>query len=143
VSHSIPVSTFSTNRHCMQGLLRYQSCSSPCTLSFHLIRHFCGCGSGPYVFLGQRHKENGKVSGTYSYPNFHVSHLWRLRGLRDSVYSVGFTPDGKGLVSASLDKTLKFWHVSNGLNVSNAKRKDGPGDGSSATGAGTPDKAQS
>ncbi len=61
----------------------------------------------------------------------------RLRGHRDSVYSVAFTPDGKGLVSGSLDKTLKFWDVS-GLNVSNAKRKDGPGGGSSATGPGTP-----
>ncbi len=47
----------------------------------------------------------------------------RLRGHRDSVYSVAFTADGKGLVSGSLDKTLKYWDVS-GLNVSNAKRKD-------------------
>ena len=61
----------------------------------------------------------------------------RLRGHRDSVYSVAFTPDGKGLVSGSLDKTLKFWDVS-GLNVPNGKRKDGPGGGSGATGPGTP-----
>ena len=36
----------------------------------------------------------------------------RLRGHRDSVYSVAFTPDGKGLVSGSLDKTSKYWDVS-------------------------------
>jgi len=36
----------------------------------------------------------------------------RLRGHRDSVYSVAFTPDGKGLISGSLDKTLKYWDVS-------------------------------
>ena len=35
----------------------------------------------------------------------------RLKGHRDSVYSVAFTPDGKGLVSGSLDKTLKYWDV--------------------------------
>ncbi|OAX40183.1 WD40 repeat-like protein, partial [Rhizopogon vinicolor AM-OR11-026] len=38
----------------------------------------------------------------------------RLRGHRDSVYSVAFTPDGKGFVSGSLDKTLKYWDI-NGL----------------------------
>ena len=36
----------------------------------------------------------------------------RLRGHRDSVYSVAFTPDARGLVSGSLDKTLKYWDVS-------------------------------
>ncbi|OJA13325.1 hypothetical protein AZE42_12479 [Rhizopogon vesiculosus] len=38
----------------------------------------------------------------------------RLRGHTDSVYSVAFTPDGKGLVSGSLDNTLKYWDI-NGL----------------------------
>lgn len=38
--------------------------------------------------------------------------LERLRGHRDSVYSVAFTPDARGLVSGSLDKTLKYWDVS-------------------------------
>ena len=57
----------------------------------------------------------------------------RLQGHRDSVFSVAFTPDGKGLVSGSLDKTLKFWDVS-GLSVSDAERKGDPGGGSSATG---------
>ena len=38
--------------------------------------------------------------------------LEQLRGHRDSVYSVAFTPDGRGLVSGSLDKTLKQWDVS-------------------------------
>ena len=47
----------------------------------------------------------------------------RLRGHRDSVYSVAFTPDGKGLISGSLDKTLKSWDVT-GLSVVNA---NGPG----------------
>ena len=35
----------------------------------------------------------------------------RLRGHKDSVYSVAFTPDGQGLISGSLDKTLKYWDV--------------------------------
>ncbi len=47
----------------------------------------------------------------------------RLRGHRDSVYSVAFTPDGRGLVSGSLDKTLKYWDVS-GLGA--AGRREGP-----------------
>jgi glucose repression regulatory protein TUP1 len=33
----------------------------------------------------------------------------QLQGHQDSVYSVAFTPDGKGLVTASLDKTLRYW----------------------------------
>jgi WD40 repeat protein len=36
----------------------------------------------------------------------------KLKGHKDSVYSVAFTPDGKELVSGSLDKTLKLWDVS-------------------------------
>ena len=28
------------------------------------------------------------------------------------MYSVAFTPDGRGLVSSSTDKTLKYWDVS-------------------------------
>jgi len=38
--------------------------------------------------------------------------LERLRGHRDRVWSVAFTPDGHGLVSGSEDKTLKYWDVS-------------------------------
>ena len=35
-----------------------------------------------------------------------------LRGHKDGVYSVAFAPDGRGLVSGSLDKTLKYWDIS-------------------------------
>ena len=45
--------------------------------------------------------------------------LDRLRGHRDCVYSVAFTPDGRGLVSGSWDKTLKYWDIS--------RLADGPG----------------
>jgi len=38
--------------------------------------------------------------------------LETLQGHRNWVYSVAFTPDGRGLVSGSLDKTLKYWDVS-------------------------------
>ena len=38
--------------------------------------------------------------------------LERLQGHRGSVYGVIFTPDGRGLVSGSVDKTLKYWDVS-------------------------------
>ena len=34
-----------------------------------------------------------------------------LEGHMDSVYTVSFTPDGKGLVSGSLDNTLKHWDM--------------------------------
>ena len=37
--------------------------------------------------------------------------LERLREHREAVYSVAFTPDARGLVSGSLDKTLKYWDV--------------------------------
>lgn len=38
--------------------------------------------------------------------------LERLKGHKDSVYSVAFSPDGKTLVSGSLDRTLRLWDVS-------------------------------
>jgi glucose repression regulatory protein TUP1 len=38
----------------------------------------------------------------------------------DSVYSVAFTPDGKGLVSGSLDKTLRYWELN--MATSNARK---------------------
>ncbi|KIJ99824.1 hypothetical protein K443DRAFT_157987 [Laccaria amethystina LaAM-08-1] len=38
--------------------------------------------------------------------------LERLRGHKDSIYSVAFTSDGKGLVSGSADKSVKYWDVS-------------------------------
>lgn len=36
----------------------------------------------------------------------------RLKGHKDSVYSVAFSPDGKCLVSGSLDRTLRVWDLS-------------------------------
>jgi glucose repression regulatory protein TUP1 len=38
--------------------------------------------------------------------------LERLKGHKDSVYSVAFSPDGKSLVSGSLDRTLRVWDLS-------------------------------
>jgi glucose repression regulatory protein TUP1 len=35
----------------------------------------------------------------------------RLKGHQDSVYSVSFTRDGRFLVSASLDKSVRVWDV--------------------------------
>ena len=65
--------------------------------------------------------------------------LERLRGHKDSVYSVAFTPDARGLVSGSLDKTLKYWDVArlasgtgNG-NISSSGRPNSPTPGSSGS----------
>lgn len=41
----------------------------------------------------------------------------QLQGHQNGVYSVAFTPDGKGLVTASLDKTLKYWDITELKNV--------------------------
>ena len=38
--------------------------------------------------------------------------LERLQGHKGSVWRATFTPDGRGLVSGSLDGTLKYWDVS-------------------------------
>lgn len=37
--------------------------------------------------------------------------LEKLRGHKDSIYSVCFAPDGRTLISGSLDKTLKMWDL--------------------------------
>jgi general transcriptional corepressor TUP1 len=37
--------------------------------------------------------------------------LERLAGHNDDIHSVAFTPDGKGLVSGSSDKTVKHWDL--------------------------------
>jgi hypothetical protein len=60
-------------------------------------------------------------------------HRW-LRGYNGSVYSVVFTPDGKGLVSGSLDKTLKYWDVSD-LVVGRGGSVGGRAGGSTSGGA--------
>lgn len=60
--------------------------------------------------------------------------LETLRGHRDSVHSVAFTPDGKQLVSGSLDKTLKYWDVTGlmsgikGREDANGSSTNGPGE---------------
>lgn len=46
----------------------------------------------------------------------------RLHGHVDSVYSVAFTSDGDGLVSGSLDKTVKHWDITP-ITRPTAKRK--------------------
>lgn len=45
-------------------------------------------------------------------------------GHRDSVYSVAFTRDGNGIVSGSLDKTVKLWDLQN-INKSVGDKKSG------------------
>ena len=47
----------------------------------------------------------------------------RLRGHRKGILSVAFTPDGKGLVSGSIDGTLKYWE----LNMTNNNALDAGG----------------
>ena len=41
----------------------------------------------------------------------------RLKGHGDSVYAVAYSPDGKYLVTGSLDHTLKLWEVATGKEV--------------------------
>jgi len=46
--------------------------------------------------------------------------LWQVRtlaGHSDSVNSVGFSPDGKRVVSASWDDHVKFWDAQTGAEV--------------------------
>lgn len=52
-----------------------------------------------------------------------------MRGHGNSVYSVAFTPNGKGLVTGSLDKTLKLWdvgHLGAGAGPDRERRKVDP-----------------
>jgi WD40 repeat protein len=49
---------------------------------------------------------------------------WRLRGHRDLVTAVAFTPDGKVLATASHDGTVRFWDLETGQE--RARLSDGP-----------------
>ena len=48
----------------------------------------------------------------------------RLCGHSDGILSVAFTPDGKGLVSGSRDRTLKYWELN--MTNNNARNASGP-----------------
>ena len=48
----------------------------------------------------------------------------RLCGHSDGILSVTFTPDGKGLVSGSHDRTLKYWELN--MTTNNALDAGGP-----------------
>ncbi|KAH6896241.1 WD40-repeat-containing domain protein [Coprinopsis sp. MPI-PUGE-AT-0042] len=57
----------------------------------------------------------------------------RLRGHGDSVYSVAFTPDGRGLVSGSLDRTIRYWDLSHlGIVGTTGKTNGSPSKSSSS-----------
>ncbi|CCI03622.1 hypothetical protein MICAC_4770001 [Microcystis aeruginosa PCC 9443] len=49
----------------------------------------------------------------------------RLEEHDGSVWSVNFSPDGKTLVSGSVDKTIKLWNVETGKEIRTLKGHDG------------------
>src|SRR6267154_2782297 len=53
-------------------------------------------------------------------------------GHSDTVRSVIFTPDGKGLLSRSQDKTVKYWDASSLGVPRNAEQENGQGQGRSS-----------
>ena len=40
-----------------------------------------------------------------------------MEGHTNDVYSVGFSPDGKFIVSGSYDNTVRVWDANNGVEV--------------------------
>ena len=81
---------------------------------------FCGTRYCPRVLIFHRDDAAAQILARSAGSLDTVVRIWdvqtgqlieRLRGHRDSVYSVAFTPDGRGLVSGSLDKTLKYWDL--------------------------------
>src|SRR5437660_665982 len=40
-----------------------------------------------------------------------------LKGHTEAVYAVGFTPDGKHVITGSFDKTLKMWETATGKDI--------------------------
>jgi WD40 repeat protein len=47
-----------------------------------------------------------------------------LRGHRDGIFALAFTPDGDTLISGSRDKTLRFWHAPSWTEIAAAEAKE-------------------
>ena len=56
-----------------------------------------------------------EAENAYRIINLHQSAI--LRGHTDEVYSASFSPDGKRIVSASVDKTVRIWDAENGRQI--------------------------
>src|SRR5262245_39079212 len=50
-------------------------------------------------------------------PSLPAAVIHALKGHTETVYAVGFSPDGKYVLTASFDKTLKLWDAATGKEV--------------------------
>ena len=72
----------------------------------------------------KQHKETNPVVINALLAIYQRSECNRLEGHDDQVNSVSFSPNGKFLVSGSLDGTIKFWDVETGEILTNLKHDD-------------------
>ena len=57
---------------------------------------------------GNRRFDNSSVRRQYE------QNAWRAKRTRDAIYALSYQPDGKAIVSASADESIRFWNGSSG-----------------------------
>jgi WD40 repeat protein len=66
-------------------------------------------GSGGFIAKDVHH-----VGGLSAWETRTGANLWSIKGHEQSVSAVAFTPDGRRVVSANADQTVKVWDVETG-----------------------------
>ncbi len=102
------------NAHTGQELLTFEGCTNPVwSVAYSPDGRRIVSGSGsPVIEIGKPASGEVKVWDAAT-----GKQLLSLKGHKGVVYSMAYSPDGKRIVSGSLDKTLKVWDAATGQDL--------------------------